>query len=284
MEWDSLYRKGVAKFKIGHLSRRFGISYNQFLFQIGEQPYRLGFLNMDEVLDMYEQVKKEKGRVPRYDEVPFTLNTLKNLGFDSYRSFLEKVDDTVNRREFSIETFIADVLSVWGLLGRQPTINEYKIFGKCSIHSLFRKREGSWTGLIKKLGGINLMFARGGWNKISKNKLEDEYVRVRNIIGHPVTEDDFEMSKYSKCGYLRVWGKLSNAQRYLEEKYFDNYFHPTKEDCIDVYIEKRKKLGEPVPISRIKKISHSIYEKKFGNLTNAKNVCEKEFIKRMNMS
>ena len=135
---------------------------------------------------------------------------------------------------------------------------------------------------MNSIGGENLN-ERGCFR--SQEELEREYVRVRNIVGKPLLASKFyELNKLcSTVPYKRIWKKWTLAVEYIEKKYFDkNFSYPqkiTKQDCIDAYIEERKKLKKPVPISRIKKIPNWAYVIRFGSLTKAKEECEKEYIK-----
>lgn len=281
-QFNDLRKRGVANFGVYNMGRGYGISYNEFLFRMGEKPSRWDFLDKTMLEEYYIKLKKKLGRQPLFSEVPFSLCILKKIGYSSWSSFVGSMGDKPYLLEISKDEIIKDIRRVWKKLGKQPSSKQYDIEGVVHSATVSNKFNMTWKEvMIDIMGGDNIKGRAGGENKILQDELEKEYVRIRNILGRPVVESDIlsDLSKYSKGGYLRVWGKLSNAQRYLEKKYFDNYFHPTKQDCIDVYIEERKKSKKPVPISRIKKISHSIYEKKFGGLINAKMICEKEYIK-----
>lgn len=275
-EFKKLYREGVAKFTMDAIPKRFNMTYNEFIVSIGEKPYKYDFVTIEMLKKEYQKIKRELDRVPFKRE--FSLpNVLKKLGFDDWESFVVGMGDNPLKRKCIPESeLIQDIQQVWDKLGHQPTRKEYTKLG--SFHPETTRRLGGWKKFIKKMGGEDLQFKRGGWNRILKDNIEQDYIRMRKKLGHPVYEDDIQKhGKYSKGVYLRIWGKLSIAQRFLELKHFNNYYHPIKQDCIDVYIAERQKRKKPVPISSIKKINYGIYERYFGNLVNAKKECEREF-------
>lgn len=226
-EYHKCYQDGIAKIYIYDISRRFGVTYNEFLFSIGEEPYTWDFVNKDLLIELYKQIKKEKGGIPGYGDIPFSIQIFKNNGFKTFNEFVKSMGDEPKKIfKLTVDEIISDILRIWEELGHQPTMIEYDKFGKYHSSTIYNKLGMRWADLMISMGGVNLGYLRGGYNKIPDEELEQEYIRIRKKIGKPLTQKDFvKHCKFSYAVFQRSWGSLAKAREYLEKKHFDPSFN-----------------------------------------------------------
>ena len=189
---------------------------------MGEKHTRWNFVNLDIAKKLYNEIKKDKKRIPRTTDFPFQFNPRiqKKIGFKCYQDFVRYMgDEPRTHKTITKEEFISDVKRIWKNLGRQPSHDEYRKLGKFSI-SYATKKWGKWTKMMNSIGGENLN-ERGCFR--SQEELEREYVRVRNIVGKPLLASKFyELNKLcSTVPYKRIWKKWTLAVEYIEKKYFE---------------------------------------------------------------
>jgi len=182
------------------------------------------------LIEQYNMVKNKLGHVPSTLEIkehtgisvgPYTRR------WGSFNDFVLKQGDIPKKMyQITKKEYIEDIKRVWNELGHQPTIKEYDSHGRFHSSTSHNKLHMPWADLLISLGGVNLGFLVGGYNKISREKLEKEYVKVRKMINSPLTQDDMiNTGKYCCAPYAREWGAFSQARNYLERKYFNKQYN-----------------------------------------------------------
>ena len=133
---------------------------------------------------------------------------------------------------------------------KSPTQREYKqektFFTDSQVLYLYNK----WSNALSD-AGLELTPIRKPPrpNKIEKDDLINEFVRVSNLIGKIPTMHQLRAnSKYSWRPYETTWGSWSNSVKYIIRNYNDNFKFNPEIETVKKKEKKRKKLDYDCPL------------------------------------
>lgn len=143
----------------------------------------------------------------------------------SWTSFLKKEGYTNNfKRLISKKELVEDVERVFKDTGitKQENYLKHGRYSKAVIKRIF----GSWNKMLNTLGYQVNMLRPGQY---TKEDILDEYNRLKNDIGHPLSAKEFrELGRFSQIIVDKMFGSFTNMKRELGER-IDARFLSNKE-------------------------------------------------------
>lgn len=204
-----------------------------------------------------EQLLEELHRLARVTGETPTLAILEDRGrfsetayythFGTWTDALQEAGFTPvsGKSRIDDETLLDDLQRVCELLGRAPSIREYKSKGSYAGHT-FEYRFGSWSDALDE-AGLAMGSLPGRW--APTGDLIDEMVRVGCQVGRPPTQDDMrESGEFSTGPYKDRFGTWKEALRTcgFPPRYRGGTFHPSTRDRGDYgsnwYTKRREAL------------------------------------------
>jgi hypothetical protein len=178
------------------------------------------------------------------------------------------------RQGVTDEELLADVLRVASMAGeRYLSSGIYKTHGKFS-ESTFRKRFGSWSGVLSKLG---LRGARNSteMKRISDAEMIDDLKRVSELLGRSVVTST-EYSKHGSFSHPTIFERFGTWASFVSRAGLDSTGHVGKVQDADLYLEIERiwtTLGRQPTTTDMKKgvsqYSLDTFTRRFGGWRNA---------------
>lgn len=157
----------------------------------------------------------------------------------------------MNKHKFDyddeIESIIKSIQRVSKELGKTPTQKEYERYRNktdLSIHQVFY-RFGTWSEAVTEAGlEANPFQEPPQKDKISKDELIDEFIRVSNLLGKIPSGHNFRVnSKFSWTPYKTNWGSWRDAVDFIVENYRERFsFNNNNAEFAEKSSKKKKKL------------------------------------------
>lgn len=149
--------------------------------------------------------------------------------------------------EDEIEMIIDSIQRISKELGKTPTQKEYERNRResdLSINQIFY-RFGTWSKAVTEAGlDANPFQEPPHNNRISREELIDEFIRVSNFLVRIPSGHDFRVnSRFSWTPYKTNWGSWRNAVEYIVENYKDSFTFKLKYvKSTSKSIKKKKRL------------------------------------------
>lgn len=183
-----------------------------------------------QLIERYEEIKKEIGRTPRWAELNENVRYLIKKNYKNYGNFLASIGDNLFSNKPTEEELKSEYIRIRNMLGRVPTGEDIRTRSKFPYNSF---HSYPLTKLQKECGD-RPNIERG----ITKEELKHAYFALEMKLGHPpaIKEID-EFGEYRSSYYARRWGNfdgfLSEIGRTRTEAGLPRIY--SKEELVTIY-------------------------------------------------
>lgn len=156
-----------------------------------------------QLIERYEEIKKQIGRTPKWDELSPNVRYLIKSKHKNYGNFLSSIGDMKQRSVHSDDELKKEYERIRTLLGKIPTgaeIKAYTTFPYNQFHSY------PLTKLQEECGD-RPHIKRG----VSKEMLIQAYFELEDKLGHsPKVKEIDELGQYRSSYYVKRWGSIND--------------------------------------------------------------------------
>jgi len=183
-----------------------------------------------QIIERYEEIKKARGRTPKWDELGANLQYLIKKKYKNYGNFLTSLGDSKYSNKHTDEELRNEYIRIRKLMGRVPTAADIRAN---SAYPYNQFHAYPLTKLQRECGDRPNV-ERG----VDKETLKQAYFDLEKKLGHPpaINEID-EMGEYRSSYYSKRWGNfdgfLHDIGRTRTEAGLPRVF--TKDEVVSIY-------------------------------------------------
>lgn len=154
-----------------------------------------------QIIERYEEIKKAKGRTPKWDELSANIRYLIRKKYKNYGNFLTTIGESKHSNKHTDEELRKEYVRIRTLLGRVPTAADIRTnttFPYNQFHAY------PLTKLQRECGD-RPKIERG----VDKESLKRAYFDLEKKLGHPPSINEIdEKGEYRSSYYSKRWGNF----------------------------------------------------------------------------